>query len=127
MKGAVARSKDASGGMRVSVRTRSVHLAWALVLGCVLVLAVPPLVTFGNGTPVSIVLSYLSGLSNFGPTDATGVAELVLKEGDVRLTATGLTPLTGEEYRVWLVNTQDRKSTRLNSSHIQKSRMPSSA
>ena len=28
---------------------------------------------------------------------------------------------------VWITRTADRKSTRLNSSHIQKSRMPSSA
>jgi hypothetical protein len=34
------------------------------------------------------------------------VAELVLKEGEVRLTATGLPVLEGEEYGLWLVKTQ---------------------
>ena len=32
-----------------------------------------------------------------------------------------------EAYAAWLRSKEDRKSTRLNSSHIQKSRMPSSA
>ena len=30
-------------------------------------------------------------------------------------------------WKTWFVHLEDRKSTRLNSSHIQKSRMPSSA
>ena len=33
----------------------------------------------------------------------------------------------GKVYRIGILETVDRKSTRLNSSHIQKSRMPSSA
>ena len=35
-------------------------------------------------------------------------------------------PASGK-YNLWLAESADRKSTRLNSSHIQKSRMPSSA
>ena len=34
---------------------------------------------------------------------------------------------TAPAYRDWETNTRDRKSTRLNSSHITRSRMPSSA
>ena len=39
----------------------------------------------------------------------------------------GLDPSTAEETHKIVLQTLDRKSTRLNSSHIQKSRMPSSA
>lgn len=58
-----------------------------------------------NGAPVSIVLSYLNGVSTWGPTGAAGVAELVGREGEVRLTATGLPRLQGERYHLWVVNT----------------------
>jgi hypothetical protein len=58
-----------------------------------------------NGTPITIVLSYLDGVSTWGPTGATGVAELVTKESEIRVTATGLPRLVGEEYQVWIVNT----------------------
>ena len=50
----------------------------------------------------------------------------------VDLKDTELTPMTKAEYRAWedyviKYNEEDRKSTRLNSSHSQQSRMPSSA
>ena len=62
-----------------------------------------------NGTPVTIVLSYLEGVSNTGPTNATGVAELTTKEGELHLKTTGLPRLTGEEYDVWIVNTNNQQ------------------
>jgi LPXTG-motif cell wall-anchored protein len=62
-----------------------------------------------NGTPITIVLSYLEGVSNWGPTNATGVAELVTREGEVHLKTTGLPRLTGEEYDVWIVNTNSQQ------------------
>ena len=40
-----------------------------------------------------------NGVSNFGPQNATGVAELITSEGEVRLTAAGLQKLAdNEEY-----------------------------
>ena len=50
-------------------------------------------------------------LASFGATTATGLSEL----------------LEGEISHDQVTRYLDRKSTRLNSSHIQKSRMPSSA
>ena len=51
-----------------------------------------------------------------------GVADLPLKEGKV------LTPMSVLQAQALVArDALDRKSTRLNSSHIQKSRMPSSA
>lgn len=58
-----------------------------------------------NGVPVMVQLSYID-LSNSGPRDATGTAELVLAEGLVRLQAVGLPALTGKRYQGWLVNSQ---------------------
>jgi hypothetical protein len=55
---------------------------------------------------VSVTLSYLNGVSNWGPTGAAGVAEIVGREGEVRLTATGLPRLTGERYYLWILDTR---------------------
>ena len=59
-----------------------------------------------NGSPHRIVLSYQPGVSNWGPNGATGVAELVPAEGEIRLTAIGLPQLSQEAYAVWLVNSK---------------------
>ena len=55
------------------------------------------------------------------------LAEIV---DDIAVIRSMHTDINGHESSIWYLNTgksQDRKSTRLNSSHIQKSRMPSSA
>jgi hypothetical protein len=56
-------------------------------------------------TPINLILSYLPGLSNWGPEKATGVAELVLAEGEARGRVAGLPRLNGEVYGVWLIAT----------------------
>jgi hypothetical protein len=58
-----------------------------------------------NGNPLTVTLSYLNGVSNWGPTNAAGVAELVGREGEVRLVASGLPQLRGERYALWLMDT----------------------
>jgi hypothetical protein len=58
-----------------------------------------------NGVPVPVELSYID-LSNWGPQDATGLAELMFAEGIVRVSAEGLPPLTGQRYQGWLVNSE---------------------
>ncbi len=58
-----------------------------------------------NGVPTDVQLSYIK-LSNWGPQDATGTAQLMFSEGLVNLTAQGLTPLSNEQYQGWLVNSQ---------------------
>ncbi len=64
-------------------------------------LAPPP--AAANGMPVRVVLGYMPGVSNWGPTDAAGVAELVFKEGEVRLSVAGLPRLGSETYNIWLL------------------------
>jgi len=80
-------------------------MGWRLVAAALLVLAlaVPTGPVQANGTPVRIVLSYLPGVSNFGPQNATGVAELITSEGEARLQAAGLQKLPdAEQYVLWI-------------------------
>ena len=59
-----------------------------------------------NGVPTLVQLSYLDGLSNWGPTDAGGTVELSFAEGFVRLSADGLPAVERERYQGWIVNSQ---------------------
>lgn len=81
-----------------------------LAVTLVLALAALAMPVDANGTPIRIGLSYLPGVSNWGPSDATGIAEILVGEGEVRVHASGLQPLANEYYRVWVVNwaTSDR-------------------
>jgi hypothetical protein len=79
-------------------------LACAALLGLALALRTPVESVLANGTPITVVLSYQKGISNWGPVNATGVAELVTKEGEVRLTTAGLPQLNGEQYQAWILN-----------------------
>ncbi len=59
-----------------------------------------------NGVPTLVRLAYIDGLSNWGPTDAFGTAELGLSEGYVKIDATGLPQLDRQRYQGWIVNSQ---------------------
>ncbi|MBX5492385.1 MAG: anti-sigma factor [Chloroflexi bacterium] len=74
-----------------------------LVTAALVLLAMPSGV-HANGTPINVVLQYLNGVSNWGPTNASGVAEIITGEGEVRLQATGLPRLTGERYQLWIID-----------------------
>ncbi|MER3399018.1 MAG: hypothetical protein C4315_08120 [Chloroflexota bacterium] len=76
-------------------------------------LQVPVPAALANGTPVRVVLGYMSGVSNWGPTDAAGVAELVFQEGEVRLSVVGLPRLSEGAYNIWLLRTADGRSYNL--------------
>lgn len=82
---------------------------WLLPVGAALLvlLSSPPIAPVAaNGTAVKVVLSYQPDISNFGPTTATGVAEVLMKEGEIKITALGLQPLTMQTYQFWLLNTR---------------------
>lgn len=63
-----------------------------------------------NGTPHKIILTYLPGLSNWGPSTATGIVEVVPKEGQVSISVVGLPSLTNENYTGWLINARNNQS-----------------
>lgn len=92
---------------------------WALLLSAVFVFWALAALGGGtvraNGAPIKIVLTYLNGVSNWGPQGATGVAELVMSEGEARVSASGLPQLSGETYVAWLVNTATNQAMSLGS------------
>src|ERR1051325_2912668 len=73
-----------------------------------------PRLAFADATPVELVLLYMPNVSNTGTTAASGIAELVMPEGEVRVTATGLPRLDGDgQYTVWVVNSETNQFQRL--------------
>lgn len=64
-----------------------------------------PGAALANGVPIQITLAYLSGISNYGPRNAVGIAEVVMAEGEVKLKVTGLPRLEADVYGLWLLNT----------------------
>ncbi len=55
-----------------------------------------------NGVPQLVKLTYLEGVSNFGPTDAEGVLEFSFAEAYARVDVKHLKPSTGYTYEGWL-------------------------
>jgi hypothetical protein len=95
-------------------RAGGATLVGAALLALALAVAIPAGPAWANGTPIRIVLSYLNGVSNFGAQNATGVAELITSEGEVRLTAAGLQKSgDDQEYQVWLSSSEANQRMRL--------------
>jgi hypothetical protein len=55
-----------------------------------------------NGVPIRVPLSYLAGLSNWGPPEARGEAEMSFSEALIRVDVRGLPALRNEAYQLWL-------------------------
>jgi len=61
-----------------------------------------------NGAPVTIYLSYLPEVSNWGPKDASGIAVVAVGDGEVSLEVSGLPRLENEHYQAWLESRAER-------------------
>lgn len=79
--------------------------ATLVALALVGTMLIPSGTARANGVPVPVALKYID-LSNWGPEDASGNAELMFAEGILRLEASGLERLSGRLYQVWLVNSE---------------------
>ncbi|MGE0600549.1 MAG: hypothetical protein AB7J35_15480 [Dehalococcoidia bacterium] len=55
-----------------------------------------------NGVPQLVKLTYLEGVSNFGPEDAEGVLEFSFAEAYARVDVKNLKPMDGYTYEGWL-------------------------
>jgi hypothetical protein len=55
-----------------------------------------------NGVPQLVKLTYLSGVSNWGPNDAEGVLEFSFAEAYARVDVKNLKPVDGYTYEGWL-------------------------
>jgi hypothetical protein len=93
-------------------------VAGAALLAAALALTTPAEPALANGTPIRITLRFLNGVTNFGPQNSTGTAEMITSEGEVRLLAAGLDTLPpDEEYQVWIQ--ADSPSTRMRLGTVQ--------
>jgi hypothetical protein len=68
-----------------------------------------------NGVPLRVPLTYLAGLSNSGPADARGEAEISFAEGLIRVDVRGLPRLSGEVYQVWLAKSGTNRAVAVGS------------
>ena len=71
-------------------------------------------VVLADATPVQLVLLYMPNVSNTGTLAASGIAELVMPEGEVRINAADLPRLDSEkQYVAWVINTDTNQFQRL--------------
>jgi hypothetical protein len=56
-----------------------------------------------NGVPQLVKLTYLDGVSNYGPRDAQGVLEFSFAEAYARVDVKSLPPAQGVTYEGWLI------------------------
>ena len=68
-----------------------------------------------NGVPLTVPLAYITGLSNWGPEEATGNVELSFAEGYARLDAQGMPRLDSERYQGWIVNSESNDAISIGS------------
>jgi hypothetical protein len=70
-------------------------------------------VAHADAAPVQMILLYMPNVSNTGSTKASGVAELVMSEGEVRIKAADLPRLNDQQYVAWVVNSNTNQFQRL--------------
>ena len=67
-----------------------------------------------DAAPVQLILLYMPNVSNADTSAATGVAELVMSEGEVRIKTADLPRLDGDkQYVAWVVNSSTNDFRRL--------------
>ena len=98
--------------MRSAFRVARSALA-ALAVACVGATVIAN-VALADATPVQLVLLYMPSVSNTDTPMASGIAELVMLEGEVRIKAADLPRLDdGKQYVAWVVNSQTNEFQRL--------------
>ncbi len=73
--------------------------AFVAIAACALPGSIP---ARANGVPQLVKLTYLDGVSNFGPRDAEGVLEFSFAEAYARVDAKNLQPQPGYVYEGWM-------------------------
>jgi hypothetical protein len=87
-----------------------------LLVCLALLLMVLPGVAHADATPTQVVLVYTPNVSTTNTPAATGIAELVLQEGEVRISVTDLPHLDSDgQYVAWVVDTDSNAFLRLGS------------
>src|SRR5947209_4084852 len=84
------------------------------IVAAMVVTAIGAATVLADATPVQLVLLYMPNVSNTGTPAASGIAELVMPEGEVRINAADLPRLDSEkQYVAWVVNTETNDFQRL--------------
>lgn len=78
------------------------RLALGIALAALLALLAAAPAASANGVPQLVKLTYLPGVSNFGPQDAEGVLEFSFAEAYARVDVKHLPPVAGYTYEGWL-------------------------
>jgi hypothetical protein len=111
-----AETSQPSDRVRISARERAkraLGLATA-TLAAVLASTLLARVALADATPVQLILVYMPNVSNTGTPAASGIAELVMPEGEVRIHTADLPRLEDDEqYVAWLVNSATNEFERL--------------
>ena len=89
--------------------------SWCVaVAAALLALTLSTIGVLADATPVQLLLLYMPSVSNTGAQTATGIAELVMLEGEVRIKTADLPRLDGDkQYVAWVVNSQTNEFERL--------------
>ena len=77
-------------------------IAVTILVGLVVFLFSPVSRSDANGVPQLVKLSYLDGISNWGPTDGEGVLEFSFAEAYARVDVKNLDPQDGYQYEAWM-------------------------
>lgn len=85
------------------------RFVWLAIGVLVSLLALSSPAARAEETPIAVPLSYITGLSNWGPTTAIGNALVWVHEAEVRVHVQGLPVLQNQMYGIWLVNTQQKR------------------
>ncbi len=86
----------------------------AAILAVVIATGLLARIALADATPVQLVLLYMPNVSNSGTPAASGIAELVMPEGEVRINAADLPRLDGDlQYVAWVINTDTNDFQRL--------------
>jgi hypothetical protein len=77
------------------------------ILGALVATGILANLALADATPIQLVLLYMPNVSTTGTSSASGIAELVMPEGEVRITAADLPHLAGDtHYAAWVINTE---------------------
>ena len=89
--------------MGAAVQARVARLGLVAALAFVLAWGISVAPVRANGTPIQLRLTWLEGVSNFGPHNAIATGEMITSEAELRLTTAGLAKLPDtQEYAAWI-------------------------
>jgi hypothetical protein len=86
----------------------------AAVVTAVVTMSLLAQAALADATPVQLILLYMPNVSNTDTPKASGIAELVMLEGEVRIKTADLPRLDGDQrYVAWVVNSGSNEFQRL--------------